>query len=138
MSPLPFVEIPVGKDTTQLYSSSSTICHSGLSAYSGHFWSYLLCDRTTIKAEDRHISVISQGTPDGIHESGVVYVYEKVNVPTEVSAEVPPCDLDEWRKGQSKTPENAREALEGSISTPSPRNSLAALIKRPCFWSVAG
>lgn len=124
--PSTFVEILVDKDTTQLYSLSSVICHSGLNAHKGHFWSYLFCDHTTIRADDLHISVTPKGRPDGINENGVVYLYEKVNTPTKVSAQVPPCGLDEW------TPEDAREGLEDSIVTP----SLLQLIKRARPWSV--
>lgn len=77
VAPSGSVDIPVDEDTTQPYRLSSVICHSF-----NHYWTYLFFDGMTITANDDLIFVESERFPDDLNETGIIYLYEKVNMLT--------------------------------------------------------
>ncbi|XP_056240823.1 uncharacterized protein LOC130174706 [Seriola aureovittata] len=83
VTPSELIEIPMDENTAQIYRLSSVICHRGINTDRGHFWSYLLKDDVTIRADDCQISVLPGGRPYDVHESGLIYFYEKCTLPSD-------------------------------------------------------
>ncbi|KAM7379153.1 hypothetical protein PAMP_004725 [Pampus punctatissimus] len=75
VTPSELIEIPVDQNRTQTYRLSSVISHRGC-ASDGHFWSYLIHNHITIKANDCQISITRKGRPADINVNGIIYMYE--------------------------------------------------------------
>lgn len=74
-TPPELMEFTVDENTTHRYRLSSVICHGQLTASEGHYWSYLLKDHCTIKANSQIVK--REDMPDKIFQNGVIYIYEK-------------------------------------------------------------